>query len=71
MEVYYRGEAIAFTEPKKQPQKASAPLPPRVRSGLCGKLSRTIRGGRPIRACGHGFRTGQSQRHLLLEYPDS
>ncbi len=31
MEVYYRGEAIAFTELKKQPQKASAPLPPRAR----------------------------------------
>ena len=28
MEVHYRGEAIAFTELKKQPQKASAPLPP-------------------------------------------
>jgi len=31
MEVYYRGEAIAFTELKKQPQKASAPLPARAR----------------------------------------
>ena len=33
MKVYYRGEAIAFTELKKQPQKASAPLPPRPSSG--------------------------------------
>jgi hypothetical protein len=31
MKVYYRGEAIAFTELKTQPQKASAPLPPRAR----------------------------------------
>jgi hypothetical protein len=31
MKVYYRGEAIAFTELKKQPQKASAPLPARAR----------------------------------------
>ncbi len=31
IEVYYRGEAIAFTELKKQPQKASAPLPARAR----------------------------------------
>jgi hypothetical protein len=31
MKVYYRGEAIAFTELKNKPQKASAPLPPRAR----------------------------------------
>jgi len=31
MEVYYRGEAIAFTELKKQSQKASAPLSARAR----------------------------------------
>jgi hypothetical protein len=38
MKVYYRGEAIAFTELKKQPQKASAPLPPRpARAGKEGE----------------------------------
>ena len=31
MEVYYRGEPIAFTELKTPPQKASEPLPPRAR----------------------------------------
>jgi hypothetical protein len=31
--VHYRGEAIAFTELKKQPQKASAPLPLRAARG--------------------------------------
>src|SRR5580700_9112299 len=33
MKVYCRGEAIAFAKLKKQPQKASAPLPPRPSSG--------------------------------------
>ncbi|HUD65751.1 MAG TPA: hypothetical protein VMQ17_14275 [Candidatus Sulfotelmatobacter sp.] len=37
MEVYYRGEVIAFTELKKQPQKTSAPLPPRARPVMVRK----------------------------------
>jgi hypothetical protein len=40
MEVYYRGEAIAFTELKKQPQKASAPLPARARPMLVRKAKK-------------------------------
>src|SRR6266403_6207928 len=35
----------------------------------CGKLSKTIRGDRAIKTCDPGFRTGQWQRHLALEYP--
>jgi hypothetical protein len=69
MEVYYRGEVIAFTELKKQPRKPLRRFPRAPGPWWCGKLSKTIRGGRPIRACGHGFRTGQSQRRLSLEYP--
>ena len=41
MKVYYRGEAIAFTELKKQPQKASAaPLPPRARPVVVRKAKK-------------------------------
>jgi hypothetical protein len=40
MKVYYRGEAIAFTELKKQPQKASAPLPPRARPVVARKAKK-------------------------------
>ena len=40
MKVYYRGEAIAFTELKKPPQKASAPLPPRARPVVVRKAKK-------------------------------
>jgi hypothetical protein len=40
MEVYYRGEAIAFTELKKQPQKASAPLAARARPMVARKAKK-------------------------------
>jgi len=40
MKVYYRVEAIAFTELKKQPQKASAPLPPRARPVVVRKAKK-------------------------------
>ena len=40
MKVYYRGEAIAFTELKKQPQKASALLPPRARPVVVRKAKK-------------------------------
>jgi hypothetical protein len=40
MKVYYRGEAIAFTELKTQPQKASAPLPPRARPVVVRKAKK-------------------------------
>jgi transposase len=38
--VYYRGEVIAFTELKKQPQKASAPLAPRARPVVVRKAKK-------------------------------
>ena len=40
MEVYYREEAIAFTELKKQPQKASPPLTPRARPVVVRKAKK-------------------------------
>ena len=40
MKAYYRGEAIAFTELKRQPQKASAPLSPRARPVVVRKAKK-------------------------------
>jgi len=40
MEVYYRGEAMAFTELKQQPQKASVSLPPRSRLRVVRKVKK-------------------------------
>ena len=38
--MYYRGEAIAFTELKEQPQKASAPLALRARPVVVRKAKK-------------------------------
>jgi hypothetical protein len=40
MKVYCRGEANAFTKLKKQPQKASAPLPPLARPVVVRKAEK-------------------------------
>ena len=69
MEVYYRGEAIAFTELKKQPQKASVPLPPRARPVVVRKAKPDHPWRQAYKSMRPRIPNGTSQRHLSSEYP--
>jgi hypothetical protein len=64
MKVYYRGEAIAFTELKKQPESL-CPDSPAPGPWWCGRRKKTIRGANPTRLCGHQFPRSRSERRSL------
>jgi hypothetical protein len=69
MEVYYRGEQRPLPSCRSQYEKPLGLLRLPPGRWWCGKLSKTIRGDRAIKTCDPGFRTGQWQRRLALEYP--